>query len=99
MANRGYWVAHIALQFGPGHERGDGVDDDDIEGVGFEQCLGDGEGLLTGRGLRDQQFLDFDAEATGIFDVEGVFRIDERGDASILLRLGDRRERQGRFAG
>jgi hypothetical protein len=51
-------VAHVALELGLGHERGDGVDHDDLDGAGAHERLGDLEGLLAVIGLRDEQLLD-----------------------------------------
>ena len=56
-------VAHLPLDLGLGHERGHGIDDDDVEGVAADQHLGDLEGLLAVVGLRDEQVVDVDAEA------------------------------------
>jgi hypothetical protein len=39
-------VAHLALDLGPGHERGHRVDDDDVERAGADQHVGDLERLL-----------------------------------------------------
>src|SRR5690606_1288920 len=54
---------------------------------------------LAGVGLGNQQVLQIDAELAGIDRVERMLRIDEGADAALLLRLGDRVQRQRRLAG
>ena len=72
-----------------GVERGDGVDDDDVDGAGAHERLGDLERLLAGVGLRNQQVVDIDAELLGVIGIERVLGVDEAADAAALLRLGD----------
>ena len=55
-------VAHLALDLGPRHQRGDRVDDDHVDGAGADQRLGDLERLLAGVGLADEQALEVDAD-------------------------------------
>ena len=43
--------AHLAFDFGAGHERGDAVDDDYVEGAGADERLGDFKRLFAGIGL------------------------------------------------
>src|SRR5204863_4589634 len=62
----GQRVAHVAVQLGARHEGGDGVDDDDVHGVGAHERLGDLQRLLTRVGLGDQQLVDVDAELSGV---------------------------------
>src|SRR6476469_4717337 len=45
-------IAHVALDFGLRHERGDGVDDDDVHRPGAHEDLADLERLLAGVRLR-----------------------------------------------
>ena len=92
-------VAHLALDLGARHERGDGVDDDDVEGAGADQHVGDLERLLAGVGLRDQQRVGVDAELLGVLRVERVLGVDERRDAAGGLRVGDRVQGHRRLAG
>ena len=56
-------IAHIAFDLGAGHQRGDRVDHDDVDGVRAHQRLADLERLLAGIGLRDEQIIDIDAAA------------------------------------
>ena len=90
--------AHLALDLGLGHQRGDRVDDDDVDGAGADQHLGDLEGLLAVVGLGDQQLVDVDAELLGVLRVEGVLGVDEGGQAAGLLGLGDDLEGERRLA-
>ena len=87
-------VAHLALDLGLGHQRGDRVDDDEIDRAGAHELVGDLERLLAVVGLRDQQLLDLDAEPARVVDVERVLGVDERAHAAGALRLGDRVQRQ-----
>ena len=92
-------VAHLALDLGAGDQGGDGVDDDDVDGVGADEQLADFEGLLAGVGLGDEQVVEVDAQSSGPGGVEGVLGVDEGGDAVGFLRRGDAVEREGGFAG
>ncbi len=87
-------VAHLALDLGLGHERGDRVDDDQVDGTGAHKLLGDLERLLAGVRLADEQVLDLHAELAGIEDVERVLGVDEGGHAPGLLHLGDGVQRE-----
>jgi hypothetical protein len=44
-------VAHLALDLGAGHQGSHRVDDQDVEGAGADQHVGDLEGLLPRVGL------------------------------------------------
>ena len=81
-------VAHFAFDFGAGDEGGDGVDDDDVDGVGADEGLGDFEGLLSGVGLGDQEVFDVDAAVGGVDGVEGVLGVDVCGHAAGGLGPG-----------
>ena len=70
-------VAHLALDLGLGHQRGDRVDDDDVEGAGAHEHLGDLERLLAGVGLRDQQVVDVHADPARVGRIERVLGVDE----------------------
>ena len=91
-------VAHLALDLGAGHEGRHRVDDDDVDGPGTDQHVGDLERLLTGVGLRHEQRVGVDAELLRVVRVERVLRVDERRDAARLLRVGDRVEGDRRLA-
>ena len=91
-------VAHLALDLGARRERGDGVDDDDVERARAHQHVGDLERLLTGVGLGDEQRVGVDAELLRVVGVERVLGVDERRDAAGRLRVGDRVQRHRRLA-
>src|SRR4051794_4427696 len=65
-------VAHLALDLGAGHERRDRVDDDDVEGAGADQHVGDLERLLPRVRLGDEQGVGVDTEGLGVLGVERV---------------------------
>ena len=87
-------VAHLALDLGPRHQRGDRIDHQHVDRVRAHQRVDDLQRLLAGVGLRDDQLVDVDAELLGIGRIERVFGIDESGGAAGLLRLGDDMQRQ-----
>ena len=87
-------IAHLALELGPRHQGGDAVDDDDVDGAGAHQGVGDLERLLAGVGLGQQQLGDVDAEFLRIDRIEGVLGVDEGALAAGLLRLGQHVQRQ-----
>ena len=91
-------VAHLALDLGPGHERGDRVDDDHVHAGGADQGLGDLQRLLAGVRLRDQQLVDVDAQVAGVAGVQRVLGVDEGGDAARLLGVGGDVVAEGRLA-
>jgi hypothetical protein len=87
-------VAHLAFDFGAGHQRGDRVDHQHVDRVGTDQRVGDFQRLFAGIGLRDDQLVDVDAQLLGIDRIERVFGVDESGGAAVLLRFGDDVQRQ-----
>ena len=91
-------VAHLALDLGARHQRGDRVDHDQVERAGADQHVGDLERLLAGVGLADQQRVGVDAEVLGVVGVEGVLGVDERHDAAGALGVGHRVQGDGRLA-
>jgi len=92
-------LAHLALKFGLGNKRGDGVDDHEVHRVGAHQQVGDFKGLLAEVRLGNKQFLGLNAQAAGIGHVERVFGVDEGRRAAALLALGHQVQGQGRLAG
>ena len=92
-------IAHFAIEFGFGNEGRDRVDDDDVDAVGFDEDIGDFEGLLAVIGLRDEQVINIDAETSRIAHVEGVFGIDKGSYAAVFLSLGNGVNGQGGLTG
>ncbi len=83
-------LAHFAIEFGLWDKRGDGVDDDKVDGTALGKHLADLKGLLTGIRLRKYEFVDVDAKFGSVFWVNRVLGIDEGGASALLLRLCDR---------
>src|SRR5690606_26068367 len=92
-------VAHLALDLRARDERGDGVDDDEVEGAGTDQHVHDLQGLLAVVRLGQDQVVDVDAELLRVLGVEGVLRVHEGDLAAGLLRVGHRVQGQGRLTG
>ena len=67
--------------------------------VGAGQGFTDAQGLLAAVGLGDQQVIEVDAEFFGVGRVQGVFGVNERGQAAALLGVGDDVQHEGGFAG
>ncbi len=87
-------VTHLAFDFGAGDQRSDRVHHQHVDRVGADQRIGNLERLFARVGLRNDQFLDVDAQLLGIDRVERVFGVDESGRAARLLRFGDDMQRQ-----
>jgi hypothetical protein len=82
-------VAHVALELGPGHQRGDRVDRHDVERAAADQRLTNLEALLASVGLGDEQLVDVDPAGLGVARVQGVLGVDQGGHAAGALGLGD----------
>ena len=95
-AHRGH--AHLAFEFGLGHEGGNRIDHDHVEGVRAGERFADRQRLLAAVGLRDQQVVEIDAELLCVGRIERMFGVDKRRQASRLLRVGDEVQHQGRLA-
>ena len=91
-------VAHIAFQLGSGHQRGDRVDDDDVDRIAARQHLGDLQRLFAGVGLRNEQVVEVDAERRRVVGIERMLDVDEGRGSTRLLGLGDRVQRERRLA-
>ena len=92
-------IAHLAFDFGLGHQRRHRVDDDDVDRAGADQDLDDFERLLAGVRLGDQEILDVDAELLGVVDIERVLGIDVGRHAAGLLDVGGEMKGERGFAG
>ena len=82
-------VPDFAVEFGFGDECGNGVDNDDVDGVGFDEHFGDLEPFFAVGGLADEQFVEVDTEPAGPLGVECMFGVDEGGDPAFFLSAGD----------
>jgi hypothetical protein len=82
-------IAHLAFQLRPRHERGDRVDDDDVDGARAHQHFDDLQSLLAAVGLRYEKVVDVDAQLFRVFGVEGMFGVHERRQPADFLRFGD----------
>ena len=91
-------VAHFALDFRLGNESGYGVDDDDVDRAAADQTFRNLERVLTRVGLRDEQFVDIDAQSLGIDGVERVLDVDKRDVAAVLLTFRDAVQGECRLA-
>ncbi len=78
-------VAHFALDFGLGDQRGDGIDDDTSMAPHCTSVSRDFQRLLAGVRLRNQKVVDVHAEFAGVGGVESMFGVDEGGDSARLL--------------
>ena len=92
-------VAHLALDLGPGRERGHRVDHHDVERTRADEHVGDLEGLLPRVGLGDQQLVDVDADLRRVHRVHGVLGVDVGADAAVALGLGHHVHGQRGLAG
>ncbi len=91
-------VAHISLDFRLGGQGRDRIDDDDVDRAGPDEGFGDIQGLFAGVRLGDPEFVDVDPEVLGVDRVEGVFGVDEGGNAADLLGFRDRMEGERRLS-
>ncbi len=57
--------ADFAIEFNLGHQCGDRVDDDQVDGVGLDQHLGDLQSFFAVGGLADEEFFEVDSESLG----------------------------------
>src|SRR5439155_16783679 len=60
--------------------------------------VGDLQLLLAGVWLGHQELVDVDTELAGVRRIEGMLGVDERGDATTALGLGDDVQADGRLA-
>ena len=91
-------VSNFAADFGLGNQGGDGVDHNDVKGVGADEHFNDVEGLFTAVRLGEEQGFEVNTDAFGPGGIEGVFGIDEGSNTVIFLSLGDHVQGQGGFA-
>ena len=92
-------VAHLAVEFRLGNQRGHRIHHQHVDLAGGDQVRRDFERLLAVIRLRNQQVVHIHAEFPRVGRIEGVFHVDERRDAAGLLRLGDHLQGDGGFTG
>ena len=92
-------IAHAAVDLGLRSQRGYGIDNNDIKSAGLRQLLADSQSLFAGVGLRDNQVVEIDADLLRVRRVERMLGVDERRNATGLLRIGYDMKREGRLAG
>jgi hypothetical protein len=91
-------IAHLAFELGARHECCHTIHHQHVDRPRPHQRVGDLERLLAGVGLADEQIVHIDAELPRIDGIERVLRVDEGAGAAPLLRLGNRVQRERRFA-
>jgi hypothetical protein len=91
--------AHVAFELGFGDERGDGVDDDDIERAGAREGFANGKRFLAAVGLGNEEVIEIHAELFGVLGIKRVLGINEGAQAAGLLGVGDDVQHHGGFAG
>ena len=96
-AHRGH--AHLAFEFGLRHQRGDGINHDDVQRVRARERFANRQRLFAGIRLRDEQVVQVHAEFFGVAGIERVFGVNERRESAGFLRVGDDVQHQRGFAG
>ena len=91
-------IAHFALDFSTGHQRGHGIHDHEIHGPASHQGLGNLQGLFAGIGLRHQKIIGLHPKFSGIGKIERMFGVHKGRRAAGLLRLRNRMETQRRLS-
>ncbi len=91
-------IAHVAFDFGLGHERGDRVHDDHVYAAGANQRFGDFQRLFAMVGLGDEQVIHVHAELARVNGIERMFGVDEGRHAAHFLGFSDGVQREGCFA-
>ncbi len=92
-------VAHLAVEFGLGHERRDRVHHQHVDGTRAHQRFGDLQRLLAVVGLRNQQVVHIDAELPGIDRIQRMLGVHEGGQAAGLCASAMTCRRDRRLAG
>src|SRR5829696_1039148 len=91
-------VSHLSLDLSPRYEGRHRVYNDDVQGAGADEGIRYLQGLLTVIWLGKVEVLEVNADSLGVGRVEGVLGVDEGGEASCFLRLGDDVQAKGRLA-
>jgi hypothetical protein len=80
-------IAHLTLDLGAGHQCGDRVDHQHIDGVAADQGIDDLKSIFTAVGLGNEQIVDIDTDLCGVSGVDGVFGVDDRGDGKNYMEM------------
>src|ERR671920_299661 len=91
-------VAHLALDLSPRYEGRHRVYNDDVQGAGAHEGIRYLQGLFTIIWLGKVEVLEVNPDSLGVGRVEGVLGVDEGGEATCFLRLGDDVQGEGRLA-
>src|SRR5918994_5617112 len=91
-------VSHLSFDLGPGYEGRHRVYDHDVEGAGAHESIRYLQGLFAVIWLGKVEVLQVNPDSLGVGRVEGVLGVDEGGEASCFLRLGDDVQGEGRLA-
>ena len=78
-------IAHFPLKLSLGHQGRDGVNNQNFNGPGAHQRIGNFKGLLARVGLGNQEILDIHPKLLGIARVHRMLGINEGADAPALL--------------
>jgi hypothetical protein len=92
-------VSHFPFEFRPRDQRGDGIDDDQIDCIRGDKGRRYLESLFTGVRLRHDEIVDVNAEGSSVLGVQGMFGVDESRVPASLLSFGDNVKRERSFAG
>src|SRR5215207_134994 len=91
-------VAHLSLDLSPRYEGRNRVYNYDVQGTGAHESIRYLQGLFAVIRLGEVEVLDVNPDSLGVGRVEGVLGIDEGGETSCFLRLGDDVQGEGRLA-
>src|SRR5271155_3198538 len=92
-------VTHFAVKLSLGHQGGDRIDYQHVDGAGADQSVRDFKRLFAIIGLGYEQVVHVHAELLGVHGIERVLDVNVGGHAADFLRFGDHLQGDGRFAG
>src|SRR5215218_4438510 len=91
-------VAHLSLDLSPRYKGRHGVYNDDVQRAASDEGIRYLQGLFAVIRLGEVEVLEVHADSLGVGRVEGVLGVDESGEASCFLRLGDDVQGESRLA-
>ncbi len=92
-------VPHLALDFSPWDQCCHGVDNDDVDGSGADQHVGDFQGLLTSVWLAYQKCVNVYTKCLCVLRVQSVLGVDKGSNAAIALCVRNRVKSHGGLSG